>query len=87
VLLSVTGGEDKPLNYPGIFHRASLMILTKTDLLCHVEFNVNRKYTEGASEIPCITLSSRTGEGFDKWLTWLNALQQEVQQEAAAASS
>src|SRR5262244_1543965 len=39
VLLSVTEGEDKPLKYPSIFHRASLMLLTKTDLLPHVEFD------------------------------------------------
>src|SRR5207342_434657 len=39
VLLSVTEGEDKPLKYPGIFHRSALMILTKTDLLAHVEFS------------------------------------------------
>jgi len=39
VLLSVTEGEDKPLKYPGIFHRSALMILTKADLLAHVEFS------------------------------------------------
>lgn len=33
-----------------------------------------------------IALSSRTREGLDKWLQWLNALQQNVRQEAAAAS-
>ncbi len=32
-------GEDKPVKYPGIFHRSSLLILTKTDLLPHVEFD------------------------------------------------
>lgn len=39
VLLSVTEGEDKPLEYPRIFHRSALMILTTTDLLPHVEFS------------------------------------------------
>jgi hydrogenase nickel incorporation protein HypB len=38
VLLSVTEGEDKPPEYPGIFNRSALMILTTTDLLRHVEF-------------------------------------------------
>jgi len=32
-------------------------------------------------------LSSRTGEGFDRWLAWLNVLRQKAQHEAAAASS
>src|SRR5579885_1872845 len=33
VVLSVTEGEDKPLKYPGIFHRSKLMVLNKIDLL------------------------------------------------------
>lgn len=33
-----------------------------------------------------MALSSRTGEGIDEWLRWLNALQQKVQHEATAAS-
>src|SRR6266498_2817446 len=40
VLLSVTEGEDKPLKYPSIFARSELMILTKTDLLPYVPFDV-----------------------------------------------
>jgi hydrogenase nickel incorporation protein HypB len=90
VLLSVTEGEDKPLKYPGIFHRASLMILTKTDLLPHVEFNPELAFENARKvhpEMEYIALSSRTGEGFDQWLHWLNALQHKVQQTAAAINS
>jgi hydrogenase nickel incorporation protein HypB len=90
VLLSVTEGEDKPLKYPGIFHRASLMILTKTDLLPHVEFNPDLALENARKvhpEMDYIALSSRTGEGFDQWLHWLNALQHKVQQPAAAINS
>ncbi len=90
VLLSVTEGEDKPLKYPGIFHRASLMILTKTDLLPHVEFNPDLALENARKihpEIEYIALSSRTGEGFDQWLHWLNALQHKFQQAAAAINS
>ena len=90
VLLSVTEGEDKPLKYPGIFHRASLMILTKTDLLPHVEFNPDLALENARKihpEIEYIALSSKTGEGFDKWLHWLNALQRKYQQAAAAINS
>ena len=39
VVLSVTEGEDKPLKYPGIFRKAELMLLNKTDLLPHVPFD------------------------------------------------
>lgn len=83
VLLSVTEGEDKPLKYPGIFHRASLMILTKTDLLPHVDFRPDLALENARKihpEIDYIALSSRTGDGFDKWLAWLDALQRKFQQ-------
>ena len=33
VALSVTEGEDKPLKYPTMFHKADLVLLTKIDLL------------------------------------------------------
>ncbi|HUN62098.1 MAG TPA: hydrogenase nickel incorporation protein HypB [Candidatus Sulfotelmatobacter sp.] len=89
VLLSVTEGEDKPLKYPGIFHRASLMILTKTDLLPHVDFQPDLALGNARKvhpEIEYIALSSRTGDGFDKWLAWLDALQRKFQQTAAATN-
>lgn len=90
VLLSVTEGEDKPLKYPGIFHRASLMILTKTDLLPYVDFSPGLALENARKvhpEIDYIALSSSTGDGFDQWLRWLNALQLKVPEPAAAINS
>jgi hydrogenase nickel incorporation protein HypB len=81
VLLSVTEGEDKPLKYPGIFHRSALMILTKTNLLPHVEFSAELALEDARK----IALSARTGEGLDLWMAWLGAIQQKVQPQAAAA--
>lgn len=81
VLLSVTEGEDKPLKYPGIFHRASLMILTKTDLLPHVDFDPALAHENARKihpEIEYIALSARTGEGFPQWMNWLNDLRAKV---------
>lgn len=74
VLLSVTEGEDKPEKYPGIYRRAELLLITKTDLLPHVDFDVAR--ARGLAQhvhpgIRQILVSSRTGEGMDEWLTWL----------------
>jgi hydrogenase nickel incorporation protein HypB len=40
-LLSVTEGDDKPEKYPGIFSRAGATVLTKSDLLPHVRFDVH----------------------------------------------
>ncbi len=76
VLLSVTEGEDKPLKYPGIFHRASLMLLTKTDLLPHVDFDPNLALENARKvhpDIEYLAVSARTGEGLPQWLSWLNA--------------
>jgi hydrogenase nickel incorporation protein HypB len=74
VLLSVTEGEDKPLKYPGIFHRAELMVLTKIDLLPYVPFDAvaaceNARKVHPDMEI--LEVSSTTGAGLDNWLHWL----------------
>lgn len=90
VLLSVTEGEDKPLKYPGIFHRASLMILTKTDLLPYVDFKPELAFENARKihpQMETIALSSRSGENFERWLGWLDALQQKAQLSAAAINS
>lgn len=89
VLLSVTEGEDKPLKYPGIFHRASLMILTKTDLLPHVDFDPALAHENARKihpEIEYIALSARTGEGFPQWMNWLNDLRAKVIPQFSAVS-
>ncbi len=81
VLLSVTEGEDKPLKYPGIFYRSSLMLLTKTDLLPHVDFDPALALENARKihpEIEFIALSARTGDGMSEWLKWLNVLREKV---------
>ena len=88
VLLSVTEGADKPLKYPGSFHRSALMILTRTDLLAHVDFNAELAPENARKihpEIDYIALSARTGEGLDLWMAWLGVLQLKVQHQTAAA--
>ena len=76
VLFSVTEGEDKPLKYPRIFREADLTLLTKSDLLPHLDFD--RTWAESSlrgvnPRGETIALSSRTGEGFGLWLSWLLA--------------
>ncbi|HZV55360.1 MAG TPA: hydrogenase nickel incorporation protein HypB, partial [Rhodocyclaceae bacterium] len=39
VILSVTEGEDKPIKYPDMFRAADLMLLSKVDLLPHLDFD------------------------------------------------
>ncbi|WP_200763104.1 hydrogenase nickel incorporation protein HypB [Nitrosophilus alvini] len=42
VLVSVPEGEDKIEKYPVMFRQADLVLITKTDLLPHFDFDVNR---------------------------------------------
>lgn len=73
-VLSVTEGEDKPLKYPALFHRASLVVLTKSDLLPHLRFDVDacienvRRVNPSAS---VLQLSAWTREGMAPWLAVL----------------
>ena len=74
VILSVTEGEDKPLKYPDMFAAAGLMVLTKTDLLPHVDFDVARCIDYARRVNPAIEvllLSAKTGQGLDAWIDWL----------------
>mgnify|MGYP000235751462 FL=1 len=74
VILSVTEGEDKPLKYPHMFRAAELMILNKTDLLPHVDFDVARAIANAREVNPDIRVfqvSARSGEGLLDWYGWL----------------
>jgi len=74
VALSVTEGEDKPLKYPVMFKTADLVLLTKTDLLPYVPVRMDAIHEALAHVMPVprlLPVSARTGEGMDRWLTWL----------------
>ena len=75
-VLSVTEGEDKPLKYPDMFAAASLMLLNKTDLLPHLDFDVAMAldYARRVNpRIGVLQVSARTGEGMGAWLDWIRA--------------
>jgi hydrogenase nickel incorporation protein HypB len=74
VVLSVTEGEDKPLKYPHMFHAADVMLLNKTDLLPHLDFDVAKCLEMARRVNPGITIfevSARTGAGMADWYGWL----------------
>jgi len=76
VIVSVTEGEDKPLKYSGMFAASALMVVTKIDLLPHLEFDVERLIDNARRINPSIAvlkLSARSGEGMDRWTHWLDA--------------
>lgn len=74
VMLSVAEGEDKPLKYPSIFAKSSLLILNKIDLLPYVSFDL-AKARDYARQIhpgmEILEVSCTTGKGLDEWIAWL----------------
>jgi hydrogenase nickel incorporation protein HypB len=76
VVLSVTEGEDKPLKYPDMFAAADLMLLNKSDLLPHVEFDVAACVANALKVNPklkTLVVSARTGEGLLAFLAFVEA--------------
>lgn len=74
VILSVTEGDDKPLKYPAIFFRAELLVVSKTDLLPHVPFNLASARESALRVHPgmeILELSSLTAVGLEGWRRWL----------------
>jgi hydrogenase nickel incorporation protein HypB len=76
VTLSVTEGEDKPLKYPVMFRKADLVLLTKVDLLPHLDLDVTALEAALARVMPnpgLLRLSARAGEGVGDWVGWLES--------------
>ena len=74
VILSVTEGEDKPVKYPHMFRASQVMILSKIDLLPHLDFEVDRCLDYARQVNPHLTVfqvSAKTGEGLEAWYEWL----------------
>lgn len=74
VLGSVTEGADKPIKYPHMFHRADLILVTKTDLLPYVDFRLDRFTADVAKVAPAaliLQVSATAGTGLAAWYDWL----------------
>jgi hydrogenase nickel incorporation protein HypB len=74
VLLSVTEGEEKPLKYPSIFFKSKLILITKTDLLPYVPFQLDVARQNARSvnaDADMIEVSCQTDEGLEAWMQWL----------------
>jgi hydrogenase nickel incorporation protein HypB len=87
VALSVAEGDDKPFKYPAIFSRADVAVITKSDLLPHVPFDLDAVREQIGSLNPSGTLlvtSSVTGEGID---AWCRLLEDRLQAKRASTTS
>ncbi len=75
VILSVAEGDDKPAKYPAIFAKSKAMLINKTDLLSHVDFDIERAGTDARrlnKNLKIFPVSAKTGEGMDAWYNWLS---------------
>ena len=66
VILSTTEGEDKPLKYPHMFRAAGIVVLTKVDLLPHLDFDLEACLANIRRVNPdarIFQVSSKTGAG------------------------
>lgn len=75
-ILSVTEGEDKPVKYPHMFRAAQLLLLNKTDLLPHLDFDVEKALDYARQVNPdaeIIQISAKTGAGLKEWYAWIDA--------------
>jgi hydrogenase nickel incorporation protein HypB len=77
MVASVTEGEDKPLKYPLMFRTCELVLVSKIDLLPHLDFDLDRflRNIEAVNpQAETMLVSARTGEGVDAWRGWLERL-------------
>lgn len=73
-VLSVAEGEDKPLKYPLLFRESKAVVLTKLDLLPHLDFDLKAclEYIRQInSAAPVFPVSAKTGEGLKEWAGWV----------------
>ncbi len=77
VVASVPEGDDKPYKYPGMFSAATAVVLNKIDTLPVIDFDLKR-FKKGVlavnADAPIFEVSCKTGEGLNKWITWLKKL-------------
>ncbi len=74
VLLSTTEGDDKPLKYPAMFRRSSVLVINKIDLIPYVDCNIEELKQNALKINPKLIIfetSCKTGEGIDTWCDWL----------------
>jgi hydrogenase nickel incorporation protein HypB len=77
LVASTTEGEDKPLKYPHLFRSADLVLLNKTDLLPHLDFDVESFegfVREVNPRAGLLRVSATRGDGLDAWYEWILTL-------------
>lgn len=74
VVVSTTEGDDKPLKYPGMFRKASVLIINKIDLLPFVNCSLavlKRNALQINPSLEVFETSCTTQTGIPEWCEWL----------------
>lgn len=73
-ILSVPEGDDKPAKYPLVYEVSELVLINKIDTLPVFDFNktlVEERIHALNPNADILYISSKTGEGFEEWITWI----------------
>jgi hydrogenase nickel incorporation protein HypB len=76
LLVSVAEGDDKPLKYPPMVRASGVLVISKTDLVPYTDSDPARLAGNALRINPNLAvfkLSSKTGEGLDQWIGWLES--------------
>ncbi len=86
VLLSTPEGDDKPKKYPKVFTTSDCLIITKTDLVPLLPFDIERAKKEALEINPVLktfVVSSLSGSGLDEFVEFLKTSLQNLRQKHA----
>lgn len=81
VMLSATDGDDKPGKYPKMFRTSHAMLISKTDLLPYVPFDVESAKEDARRiqpDLTILTVSSIKGEGVEAWCHYLETMRDKL---------
>ncbi|MBO4365554.1 MAG: hydrogenase nickel incorporation protein HypB [Eggerthellaceae bacterium] len=81
-MLSVSEGDHKPLEHPGLFQAAQAIVLNKVDTMHSVGFN-EQVFRDAVKQLnpsaPVFPLSATTGQGVEVFAEWLADLVRAIQ--------
>jgi hydrogenase nickel incorporation protein HypB len=75
VVLSVAEGDDKCRKYPRSFAKADVLLINKTDLLPHLDFDIKKVKKDALKlnkHLKIFEISAKTAAGMENWFKWLD---------------
>jgi hydrogenase nickel incorporation protein HypB len=74
VLISVPEGQDKPMKYPKAIKTSHVLIISKSDLVPHFDFDIEKVKKDALALNPSLKImvtSAKTGDGLEDWYNLL----------------